>query len=236
MGKGPLSAAIKANASKGRNDRWIDLRTRPAARSRAFSSAGSAPTVSSARCARSCDEWGHLTEKQEAAVRKIMADRKERAEKRDAERETERAAAADCPEGRITLTGVVISTDLRENQQRRPAQDAVQVGRRLQALGYGSERAVRLGRRATVATSSTPTTCRASASHSTATVTPSADDEKFAAVLQAPDNDEAEWVVIPNAPPHHHHRREDSKINVRFFLAEPAIMKDHDFATSDQWR
>ena len=106
--------AIKANASKGRNDRWIAAdETRREVEGFLFGWFGTDGFLG-AMCAQ-LDEWGHLTEKQEAAVRKIMADRKERAEKRDAEREAERAAAADCPEGRIVLTGVVISTDLREN-------------------------------------------------------------------------------------------------------------------------
>lgn len=107
-------AAIKANASKGRNDRWIAAdETRREVEGFLFGWFGTDGFLG-AMCAQ-LDEWGHLTEKQEAAVRKIMADRKERAEKRDAEREAERAAAADCPEGRVVLTGVIISTDLREN-------------------------------------------------------------------------------------------------------------------------
>ena len=106
--------AIKANATKGRNERWIAAdESRREVEDFLFhwhSTDGFLGAMSDVMM-----EWGHLTEKQEAAVRKIMADRKERAEKRTAEREAERAAAADCPEGRITLTGVVISTDLREN-------------------------------------------------------------------------------------------------------------------------
>lgn len=107
-------ASIKRNASIGRNRRWIaadESRRKvegflfPWHNTDGFLGAMSAQL----------DEWGHLTEKQEAAVRKIMADRKERAEKHNAEREAERAAAADCPEGRIALTGVIVSTDLREN-------------------------------------------------------------------------------------------------------------------------
>jgi len=106
--------AIKANATKGRNERWIAAdESRREVEDFLFhwhNTDGFLGAMSDVMM-----EWGHLTEKQEAAVRKIMADRKERAEKRAAEREAERAAAADCPEGRITLTGVVISTDLREN-------------------------------------------------------------------------------------------------------------------------
>ena len=107
-------AAIKANASKGRNDRWIAAdETRREVEGFLFGWFGTDGFLG-AMCAQ-LDEWGHLTEKQEAAVRKIMADRKEREAKRAAEREAERAAGADCPEGRIVLTGVIISTDLREN-------------------------------------------------------------------------------------------------------------------------
>lgn len=107
-------AAIKANASKGRNERWIAAdESRREVEDFLFhwhNTDGFLGAMSDVMV-----EWGHLTEKQEAAVRKIMADRKERAEKRNAEREAERAAAADCPEGRAVLTGVIISTDQREN-------------------------------------------------------------------------------------------------------------------------
>ena len=107
-------AAIKANASKGRNQRWIAAdESRREVEGFLFDWFGTDGFLG-AMCAQ-LDEWGHLTEKQEAAVRKVMADRKERAKKRDVEREAERAAAADCPEGRLILTGVVVSTDLREN-------------------------------------------------------------------------------------------------------------------------
>ena len=61
------------------------LRTRPAARSTFFGWFGTDGFLGA--ISAQLDEWGNLTEKQEAAVRKIMADRKERAEKRDAERE-----------------------------------------------------------------------------------------------------------------------------------------------------
>ena len=107
-------AAIKANASKGRNQRWIAAdESRRKVEGFLFHWHNTDGFLG-AMCAQ-LDEWGHLTEKQEAAVRTIMADRDERAEKRAAEREAERAAAADCPEGRVTVTGIVVSTDLREN-------------------------------------------------------------------------------------------------------------------------
>ena len=107
-------AAIKANASKGRNQRWIAADESRREVEGFLLHWHNTDGFLGAMCAQ-LDEWGHLTEKQEAAVRKIMADRKERAGKRNAEREAERAAAADCPEGRVNLTGVVVSTDLREN-------------------------------------------------------------------------------------------------------------------------
>jgi len=107
-------ASIKANASKGRNQRWIAAdETRREVEGFLFGWFGTDGFLG-AMCAQ-LDEWGHLTEKQEAAVRKIMADRKEREATRAAAREAERASAADCPEGRVVLTGVVISTDQREN-------------------------------------------------------------------------------------------------------------------------
>ena len=107
-------ASIKANATTGRNQRWIAAdESRREVEDFLFgwhSTDGFLGAMSDVMM-----EWGHLTEKQEAAVRKIMTDRKEREAKRAAEREAERASAADCPEGRVVLTGVIISTDLREN-------------------------------------------------------------------------------------------------------------------------
>jgi hypothetical protein len=107
-------ASIKANATTGRNRRWIAAdESRVEVEKFLFhfhNTDGFLGAMSEV-----ISEWGHLTEKQEAAVRKIMVDRKESEAKRAAEREAERAAAADCPEGRIALTGVIVSTDLRES-------------------------------------------------------------------------------------------------------------------------
>lgn len=183
-------AAIKANASKGRNDRWIAAdETRREVEGFLRGWFGTDGFLG-AMCAQ-LDEWGHLTEKQEAAVRKIMADRKEREAKRNAEREAERAAAADCPEGRITLTGVIISTDLRENAFGRTwkmlfkSDDGFKLwGTVPNALfGWDDEEGRNQfhaddmpGKRVTF----------------TATVTPSADDEKFG-FFKRPTK--AEWVA-----------------------------------------
>jgi len=107
-------ASIKANATTGRNRRWIAADgSRVEVEKFLFHFHNTDGFLGAME--EVISEWGHLTEKQEAAVRKIMVDRKESEAKRAAEREAERAAAADCPEGRIALTGVIVSTDLREN-------------------------------------------------------------------------------------------------------------------------
>lgn len=101
-------AAIKANASIGRNKRWIaEDETRKEIER--FVLGGGSDFIAAMRDA--LHEWGRLTESQEAAVRKVMT----REEKREAERAAEREAAADCPEGRVEVAGVVISTDIRES-------------------------------------------------------------------------------------------------------------------------
>ena len=100
-------ASIKANASIGRNKRWIaEDETRKEIER--FVLGGGSDFIASMRDA--LHEWGRLTESQEAAVRKVMA----REEKREAERTAEWEAAADCPEGRVEVTGVIISTDIRD--------------------------------------------------------------------------------------------------------------------------
>ena len=100
-------ASIKANASIGRNKRWIaEDETRKEIER--FVLGGGSDFIAAMRDA--LHEWGRLTESQEAAVRKVMA----REEKREAERTAEWEAAADCPEGRVEVTGVIISTDIRD--------------------------------------------------------------------------------------------------------------------------
>ena len=100
-------ASIKANASIGRNKRWIaEDETRKEIER--FVLGGGSDFIASMRDV--LHEWGRLTENQEAAVRKVMA----REEKREAERTAEWEAAADCPEGRVEVTGVIISTDIRD--------------------------------------------------------------------------------------------------------------------------
>ena len=100
-------ASIKANASIGRNKRWIaEDETRKEIER--FVLGGGSDFIAAMR--DGLDEWGRLTESQEAAVRKVMAPE----EKREAERTAEWEAAADCPEGRVEVTGVIISTDIRD--------------------------------------------------------------------------------------------------------------------------
>ena len=100
---------IKANATAGRNKRWIaEDETRKEIEAFCLMAAGGSEFIANMRDA--LHEWGRLTENQEAAVRKAMA----RAEKREVERNAEWEAAADCPEGRVEVTGVIISTDIRD--------------------------------------------------------------------------------------------------------------------------
>lgn len=107
-------ASIKANASKSRNRRWIaGDQSRVEIEKFLFSWHGTDGFLGA--MAEAVTEWGHLSEKQEAAVRKIMDDRKEREASRAAARDAEHAAAAPCPSGRTEITGTIISTDLREN-------------------------------------------------------------------------------------------------------------------------
>ena len=107
-------ASIKANASKGRNRRWIAAdESRIDVENFLFSWFGTDGFLGA--MAEAVAEWGHLSEKQEATVRKIMANFKEREAKRAAARDAEHAAAAPCPSGRTEITGTIISTDLREN-------------------------------------------------------------------------------------------------------------------------
>lgn len=107
-------ASIKANASKSRNRRWIaGDQSRAEVEKFLFSWHGTDSFLGA--MAEAVAEWGHLSEKQEAAVRKIMADSKEREASRAAARDAEHAAAAPCPSGRTQITGTIISTDLREN-------------------------------------------------------------------------------------------------------------------------
>lgn len=60
------------------------------------------------------NEWGRLSEKQEAAVRKILERAKGRVAEWEAKKAEEFANSADCPQGRVQVTGTIISTDLRE--------------------------------------------------------------------------------------------------------------------------
>lgn len=100
---------IKANATAGRNKRWIaEDETRKEIEAFCLMAAGGSEFIANMRDA--LHEWGRLTENQEAAVRKAMA----RAEKREVERNAEWEAAADCPEGRVEVTGVILSVDIRE--------------------------------------------------------------------------------------------------------------------------
>ena len=95
-------AAIKANASIGRNRRWIaEDETRKEVERFVFG--GGSDFIADMRDA--LHEWGRLTENQEAAVRKVMA----RAEQREAERAAEWEAAADCPQGRVQVVGTIMS-------------------------------------------------------------------------------------------------------------------------------
>ena len=60
------------------------------------------------------NEWGRLSENQEAAVRKILERAKGRVAEWEAKKAEEFANSADCPQGRVQVTGTIISTDLRE--------------------------------------------------------------------------------------------------------------------------
>lgn len=102
-------AAIRRNASISRNRKWL-AEDESRIELHAFVSCGGDGSDFSIAMRDALDEWGTLTEGQEAAMRKVMA----RAEKREAERTAEWEAAADCPQGRVQVTGTIISTDLRE--------------------------------------------------------------------------------------------------------------------------
>jgi len=102
-------AAIKRNARVGRQRKWL---AEDASRQElgTFVSCGGDGSDFSIAMRDALEEWGTLTEGQEAAMRKVMA----RAQKREAERAAEWEAAADCPQGRVQVTGTIISTDIRE--------------------------------------------------------------------------------------------------------------------------
>ena len=55
------------------------------------------------------NEWGRLSEKQEAAVRKILERAKGRVAEWEAKKAEEFANSADCPQGRVQVTGTVLS-------------------------------------------------------------------------------------------------------------------------------
>jgi hypothetical protein len=103
-------AAIRRNAAKTRGRKWIaedDSRVELAN----FVANGGDGSDFSLDMRDALDQWGSLTASQEAAMRKVMA----RFEQREAERTAEWEAAADCPAGRVEVSGVIISTDLRDN-------------------------------------------------------------------------------------------------------------------------
>lgn len=56
------------------------------------------------------NEWGRLSENQEAAVRKILERAKDRVADWEAKKAEEFANSADCPQGRVQVTGTIIST------------------------------------------------------------------------------------------------------------------------------
>lgn len=58
-------------------------------------------------------QYGSISEKQTAFVRSLVNRMPER-EKIQRQREAEKAAAADCPKGRVTVYGVILKTDTRE--------------------------------------------------------------------------------------------------------------------------
>lgn len=102
-------AAIRRNAAKTRGRKWIaedDSRVELAN----FVANGGDGSDFSLDMRDALDQWGSLTASQEAAMRKVMA----RFEQREAERTAEWEAAADCPAGRVEVSGVIISTDIRE--------------------------------------------------------------------------------------------------------------------------
>lgn len=55
------------------------------------------------------NEWGRLSEKQEAAVRKILERAKDRVAEWEAKKAEEFANSADCPQGRVQVVGTIMS-------------------------------------------------------------------------------------------------------------------------------
>jgi len=105
-------AAIRRNASKSRNIKWIaEDESRKEIQAFLFGRYGE-DFLSAMN--ESVNEWGQLTEGQEKAVRKIITAQAERDAERQARKAEENANAADCPEGRTEVTGEIIATDLRE--------------------------------------------------------------------------------------------------------------------------
>ena len=106
-------AAIRRNAAKGRNRKWLaEDESREELQN--FISDCYDPNTFLGAMNEALDQWGRLTEKQEVAARNAMAKHKKWHADREARIAEERANAADCPEGRVQVTGEVISTDLRQ--------------------------------------------------------------------------------------------------------------------------
>lgn len=102
-------AAIRRNATKGRNRKWL-AEDESRAELQDFVSCCFDPNTFVGSMNAALAEWGRLTEAQEAALRKVMAKQKQR----DAQWAEEHANAADCPSGRAQVTGTIVSVKLHD--------------------------------------------------------------------------------------------------------------------------
>lgn len=100
-------ASIRANASITRNRKWLaeDASREEVAK---FVRVYSHTSDFMNSVFEGLEHWGRLSKGQEAAVRKIM----EKQKARDAAKAAEYAAAAECPEGRVQVTGTILSVKL----------------------------------------------------------------------------------------------------------------------------
>jgi hypothetical protein len=103
-------ASIRANASITRNRKWLaeDASRKDVAK---FVREYSHTSDFMNSVFEGLEHWGRLSKGQEAAVRKIMQKQKAY----DAAKAAEYAAAAECPEGRVQVTGTILSVKLVDN-------------------------------------------------------------------------------------------------------------------------
>lgn len=107
-------AAIRRNAAKSRNRKWLaEDKSREELQN--FISDCYDPNTFLGAMNEALDQWGRLTEKQEVAARNAMAKQKKWDADREARIAEERANAADCPEGRVQVTGTILSVKLVDN-------------------------------------------------------------------------------------------------------------------------